>query len=198
MAISNEITYRPQDKGKKELFSMLIYRPLAKVLLKLVGKFDIDPASISFTSLFLALISCFLILKGKHLPAVIILNLSYVVDMLDGMYARLKGKASELGAWLDGACDSIKMFSLIICIAHWAMIHPFFKYLAIFNVAMTIYLIAVKKGHTLSKGKVYIGFESFFVVSITIFVFDLRYFMIYMCIMGFLAWQKLFWKRWTN
>jgi hypothetical protein len=55
--------------------------------------------------------------RGALVGAVAILELSYVLDCVDGQLARMKGTSSPVGAHLDFLMDEIKAFVLVAAVA---------------------------------------------------------------------------------
>jgi phosphatidylglycerophosphate synthase len=109
--------YRKTKKPKDILWNRFVARPLAAVLLVPLAKSRITPNQITFLSLltFVAAMVMLALQRG-HLglvAAVLILELSYVLDCTDGQLARLKHKASPVGAHLDFLMDELKAFLLV-------------------------------------------------------------------------------------
>jgi phosphatidylglycerophosphate synthase len=109
--------YRKTRKPKDILWNRFVARPLAAVLLVPLAKTRISPNQITFLSL-LTFVGAMvmLALQRGHLGlivAVLILELSYVLDCTDGQLARLKHKASPVGAHLDFLMDELKAFLLV-------------------------------------------------------------------------------------
>jgi phosphatidylglycerophosphate synthase len=109
--------YRRTKKPKDILWNRFAARPLAAVLLVPLAKTRISPNQITFLSL-LTFVGAMvmLALQRGHLgliAAVLVLELSYVLDCTDGQLARLKHKASPVGAHLDFLMDELKAFLLV-------------------------------------------------------------------------------------
>jgi phosphatidylglycerophosphate synthase len=109
--------YRKTKKPKDILWNRFVARPLAAVLLVPLAKTRISPNQITFLSL-LTFVGAMvmLALQRGHLglvAAVLVLELSYVLDCTDGQLARLKHKASPVGAHLDFLMDELKAFLLV-------------------------------------------------------------------------------------
>ena len=119
MSVFSEIAdvYRKTKKPKDILWNRFVARPLAAVLLVPLAKSRITPNQITFLSLltFVAAMVMLALQRG-HLglvAAVLVLELSYVLDCTDGQLARLKHKASPVGAHLDFLMDELKAFLLV-------------------------------------------------------------------------------------
>jgi phosphatidylglycerophosphate synthase len=110
-------SYRRTKKPKDILWNRLVARPLAAVLLVPVAKSPITPNQVTFISLavFVAAAALLVGLPGYAglLIAVAVLELSYILDCVDGQLARLRGTTSPVGAHLDFLMDELKAFMLV-------------------------------------------------------------------------------------
>jgi len=109
--------YRKTKKPKDILWNRFVARPLAAVLLVPLAKSRITPNQITFLSLLTFVVAMVMVaLQRGHLglvAAILVLELSYVLDCTDGQLARLKHKASPVGAHLDFLMDELKAFLLV-------------------------------------------------------------------------------------
>ena len=109
--------YRKTKKPKDILWNRFVARPLAAVLLVPLSKSRITPNQITFLSLltFVGAMVLLVLQRGHFglVAAAIVLELSYVLDCTDGQLARLKHKASPVGAHLDFLMDELKAFLLV-------------------------------------------------------------------------------------
>ncbi|HEX7598200.1 MAG TPA: CDP-alcohol phosphatidyltransferase family protein, partial [Polyangia bacterium] len=110
-------SYRRTRKPKDILWNRFVARPLAAVLLVPLANSRITPNQVTFASL-----ACFVAAAGLlvGLPgwaglliAIGVLQLSYVLDCVDGQLARLRGTSSPVGAHLDFLMDELKAFMLV-------------------------------------------------------------------------------------
>ena len=110
-------SYRRTKKPKDILWNRLVARPLAAVLLVPVAKSPITPNQVTFISLAVFVVAAALLvgLPGYAglLIAVAVLELSYILDCVDGQLARLRGTTSPVGAHLDFLMDELKAFMLV-------------------------------------------------------------------------------------
>jgi hypothetical protein len=110
-------SYRRTKKPKDILWNRLVARPLAAVLLVPLADTRVTPNQITFTSLALFVAAAVLLVGFPGytglLIAVAVLELSYVLDCLDGQLARLRGTSSPVGAHLDFLMDELKAFLLV-------------------------------------------------------------------------------------
>lgn len=109
--------YRQTKKPRDILWNRFAARPVAAVLLVPLSKTRITPNQITFLSLF-AFVAAMVWLAMGHgraslVWAVLVLELSYVLDCTDGQLARLKHMSSPVGAHLDFLMDELKAFMLV-------------------------------------------------------------------------------------
>jgi phosphatidylglycerophosphate synthase len=111
--------YRKTRKPKDILWNRLVARPAAAVLLPLLAPSRVTPNQVTFASLAVFLAAAALLVAWPgHLglvAAVLVLELSYVLDCVDGQLARLRGTSSPVGAHLDFLMDELKAFVLVAC-----------------------------------------------------------------------------------
>jgi len=109
--------YRQTKKPKDILWNRFAARPVAAVLLVPLAKSRITPNQITFLSLavFVAAMAMLALQRGHFalVSAALVLELSYVLDCVDGQLARLKQKSSPVGAHLDFLMDELKAFLLV-------------------------------------------------------------------------------------
>jgi len=60
-----------------------------------------------------------LLARGSFLIGTIVVTLSVLTDMLDGVMARERGGTSRFGAWLDSTCDRVADGSVFVALAWW-------------------------------------------------------------------------------
>jgi phosphatidylglycerophosphate synthase len=110
-------SYRRTKKPKDILWNRLVARPLAAVLLVPLARTRVTPNQVTFASLavFVAAAALLVGLPGWTglLIAVAAIELSYVLDCVDGQLARLRGTSSAVGAHLDFLMDELKAFMLV-------------------------------------------------------------------------------------
>lgn len=94
----------------EEIFDLVVFRPLAFLLVKAVYPFPITPNQITVTGIFAALIGAVFLAQGTRsgfaLGGLFYL-IAVVFDCADGMLARLKGNGTKVGRIMDGLFDYI-------------------------------------------------------------------------------------------
>ena len=108
--------YRRTRKPKDILWNRFVARPLAAVLVVPLRATSITPNQITLATLVVFAGGAVLMALGPGwrnlVLATAIIELSYVLDCVDGQLARLKGMSSPVGAHLDFLMDELKAFLL--------------------------------------------------------------------------------------
>jgi phosphatidylglycerophosphate synthase len=112
--------YRRTRKPKDILWNRLVARPLAAVLLVPLRATRVTPNQITLLTLVVFAAGAAMLALWPGWRALMIaagvVELSYVLDCVDGQLARLKGTSSPVGAHLDFLMDELKAFLLIAAI----------------------------------------------------------------------------------
>jgi len=112
--------YRRTRKPKDILWNRLVARPLAAVLLVPLRATSITPNQVTLLTLvvFAAGAAMMALWPGWRALGIAagVIELSYVLDCVDGQLARLKGMSSPVGAHLDFLMDELKAFMLIAAV----------------------------------------------------------------------------------
>jgi phosphatidylglycerophosphate synthase len=113
--------YRKTRKVPDLFWNAYVCRPIAAVLVSRIQGTRITPNQITLAAVFVALASVVLLLTlPGHVGlilAVVVFELSYVLDCADGMLARWRGTASPVGHLLDFLMDELKAFLLLAAVA---------------------------------------------------------------------------------
>jgi phosphatidylglycerophosphate synthase len=113
-------TYRQTSKPHDILWNRFVARPLASVALVPLSATTITPNQITIVSFLIFVVAaCLMALWpgwGGGIIAVVVLEVSYVLDCVDGQLARKKGLSSPVGAHLDFVMDELKAFLLVAAV----------------------------------------------------------------------------------
>lgn len=119
--MNQKINLRSCIKEKDGWWASKFSGPLANRLLEPICEISwLTPNQLTLTSLFIGFIACVYFFKGDHVSLVIggiLVQLSFVVDCMDGQFARYSKKFSAMGAWLDRISDRIKDFAYFFSLA---------------------------------------------------------------------------------
>src|SRR5688572_23600346 len=113
--------YRRTRKSRDLVFNSHVCRPIAAVFVVALRGTRFTPNQVSFFSLLLAWCAAALLVwlpgRAGWWLGVLVLELSYVFDCVDGMLARERGVASQAGHLLDFLMDEIKAFFVLGAVA---------------------------------------------------------------------------------
>jgi len=113
--------YRKTRKVPDLFWNTYVCRPVAAVLVSALAGTRITPNQITISAVFVALLSVALLISVPGhvglIVAVLVFELSYVLDCADGMLARFRGTASPVGHLLDFLMDEIKAFCLLAAVS---------------------------------------------------------------------------------
>jgi phosphatidylglycerophosphate synthase len=113
--------YRKTRKPRDILWNRFVARPLAAVLLVPLARTRVTPNQVTFATLVVFVAGAAMLALcpgyGALVGAVAVLELSYVLDCVDGQLARMKSMSSPVGAHLDFLMDEIKAFVLVAAVA---------------------------------------------------------------------------------
>ena len=113
--------YRKTRKVPDLFWNAYVCRPIAAVLVSAIQGTRITPNQITLSAVLVALVSVAMLLCWPgHLGlllAVVVFELSYVLDCADGMLARWRGTASPVGHLLDFLMDELKAFCLLAAVS---------------------------------------------------------------------------------
>jgi len=104
----------------EEILDLLIYRPLAFLLVKVLYHTPLTPNQISLIAMATGVVSGYYFSKGSpdaFLIGGLLYALSNVIDCCDGMIARLKKNGSSVGRIVDGVVDYIVSIAVYVGLA---------------------------------------------------------------------------------
>jgi hypothetical protein len=114
-------TYRRTSKPKDIFWNRFVARPLAAPVVMVLERGRVTPNQITIASLAVFLVAAALLIvlpgHGGLAIAVAVIQLSYVLDCVDGQLARLRGTSSPIGAHFDFLMDELKAFVLVAATA---------------------------------------------------------------------------------
>ena len=108
------------NRSRDGFYSTFVVRKLSTPLTRIAVKLGMSPNLITVISLVIALGSAVLFGAGAFwatVVAAIALQVSLVIDCVDGEVARATGKFSKVGAWLDASTDRVKEFAVYLGLA---------------------------------------------------------------------------------
>jgi phosphatidylglycerophosphate synthase len=112
--------YRQSLKPADSLFNLYFARPLAAPIVYLLSKTRVTPNQVTFVSTLVMIlaVTALSMVSGYLgvLVAVVGIELSYVLDCVDGQLARVTGRSSAVGGDLDFMMDELKAYLLIVAL----------------------------------------------------------------------------------
>jgi phosphatidylglycerophosphate synthase len=117
---------------KSDLASYYLYARIANLFLLIIYKnSNITPNVVTAFSVILGIISGVSFAFGSPFFGIIFLNLSFILDCVDGQLAQLLNKQSEFGLWFDNTGDRLTETSVIIGLSLGFLSNPLVGYLMI-------------------------------------------------------------------
>ncbi len=100
-----------------------INRKMSEPMARLLAKTKITPNQMTWAALGIALLSFASFVLGHNIIAGILVQLSSIVDGIDGSLARLKGMTSEFGSFLDSVLDRYADILIVLGLILWSLSH---------------------------------------------------------------------------
>ena len=111
------------NRANDGLFSVFVLRKFSKLFTWAAVRLKVTPNQITLISFAIGLLSAYEFSRGDFwsiFTGAILLQLSIIVDCVDGELARYTRKFSQLGAWLDAITDRIKEYLVFFGLAYGA------------------------------------------------------------------------------
>jgi hypothetical protein len=113
------------NRANDGFFSVFVLRRFSKLLTWFAVKIGATPNQVTLASFAIGLYAAYLFALGDTwslIGGAILLQVSIIVDCVDGELARYTRKFSELGAWLDAITDRVKEYAVFLGLAYGAMV----------------------------------------------------------------------------
>ena len=113
------------NRANDGFFSVYVLRRFSKLLTWVAVKVGATPNQVTIASFAIGLYAAFLFAQGDFwsiLLGAVLLQVSIIVDCVDGELARYTRKFSELGAWLDAITDRVKEYAVFLGLAYGAYV----------------------------------------------------------------------------
>lgn len=114
---------RMANRSNDGFFSVFFLRKFSKLLTWLAVKVNATPNQVTLLSFAIGLYAAYSFSRGTFISILIgalLLQLSIIVDCVDGELARYTRKFSKLGAWLDAVTDRVKEYMVFLGLAYGA------------------------------------------------------------------------------
>jgi phosphatidylglycerophosphate synthase len=113
------------NRANDGFFSVFFLRRISKLLTFLAIKVRATPNQVTLASFAIGLYAAYLFAQGDTWSLIIgaiLLQVSLIVDCVDGELARYTRRFSELGAWLDAITDRVKEYAVFLGLAYGAFV----------------------------------------------------------------------------
>jgi phosphatidylserine synthase len=113
------------NRANDGFFSVFFLRRVSKLLTWAAVKVGATPNQVTLASFAIGLYAAYLFAQGDTwslIGGAILLQVSIIVDCVDGEIARYTRKFSELGAWLDAITDRVKEYAVFLGLAYGAFV----------------------------------------------------------------------------
>ena len=100
-----------------------INRKISEPMARLLAKTKVTPNQTTWAAFGIALLSFVSFMLGHNIIAGILVQLSSIVDGVDGSLARLKGMTSEFGGFLDSVLDRYADILIVLGLTLWCLAH---------------------------------------------------------------------------
>jgi len=100
-----------------------INRKMSEPMARLLAKTKVTPNQMTWAAFGIALLSFISFVLGYNIIAGLLVQLSSIVDGIDGSLARLKGMTSEFGGFLDSVLDRYADILIVLGLILWSLSH---------------------------------------------------------------------------
>ncbi len=100
-----------------------INRKMSEPMARLLAKTKVTPNQMTWAAFGIALLSFVSFVLGSNIIAGLLVQLSSIVDGIDGSLARLKGMTSEFGGFLDSVLDRYADILIVLGLTLWSLSH---------------------------------------------------------------------------
>jgi len=103
--------------------SKYVNRKMSEPMARLLAKTQVTPNQMTWAAFGIALLSFVIFILGYNIIAGLLVQLSSIVDGIDGSLARLKGITSEFGGFLDSVLDRYADILIVLGLTLWSLSH---------------------------------------------------------------------------
>lgn len=115
-----QLRLKMANRANDGFYSVFFLRKFSKLLTWLAVRVKATPNQVTLISFAIGLYSAFCFTQGSFsqtLLGAVLLQISIIVDCVDGELARYTRKFSKLGAWLDAVTDRVKEYMVFLGLA---------------------------------------------------------------------------------
>ena len=100
-----------------------VNRKASEPMARLLAKTRVTPNQVSWAAFGIAILSFLSFVLGQNIIGGLLVQLSSIVDGVDGDLARLKGMTSEFGGFLDSVLDRYVDILVVLGLTLWSLSH---------------------------------------------------------------------------
>ncbi len=100
-----------------------INRKMSEPMARLLARTKVTPNQMTWAAFGIALMSFISFILGQNIIGGLLVQLSSIIDGIDGSLARLKGKTSEFGGFLDSVLDRYADILIVLGLTLWSLSH---------------------------------------------------------------------------
>jgi len=100
-----------------------VNRKASGLMARLLAKTRVTPNQVSWSAFGIAILSFISLVFGQNITGGLLVQLSSIVDGVDGDLARLKGMTSEFGGFMDSVLDRYVDILVVLGLALWSVSH---------------------------------------------------------------------------
>ncbi|MFC2011452.1 CDP-alcohol phosphatidyltransferase family protein [Chloroflexota bacterium] len=104
-----------------------INRKMSEPMARLLAKTKVTPNQMTWAAFGIALLSFVSFALGNNIIAGLLVQLSSIVDGIDGSLARLKGMTSEFGGFFDSVLDRYADILIVLGLTLWSLSHETYR-----------------------------------------------------------------------
>ena len=119
------VRLRMANRANDGFFSVFFLRKFSKIFTWLAVRIGATPNQVTLLSFAIGLYSAYSFSRGDFwsiFTGAVLLQLSIIIDCVDGELARYTRKFSKLGAWLDAVTDRVKEYMVFLGLAYGAQL----------------------------------------------------------------------------
>jgi len=141
---------------------------------RLLAKTRVTPNQVSWAAFGIAILSFISFVLGQNIVGGLLVQLSSIVDGVDGDLARLKGMTSEFGGFMDSVLDRYVDILVVLGLTLWSVSHETYPgiWLASFAAIAGTFCISYTRARIVSEHRHLFdkGFKSFAARDIRLFL----------------------------
>jgi archaetidylinositol phosphate synthase len=103
-------------RAGRELVLELVFRPLSNVVVPLLARTRIRPTAVVLANASAGLIAALLLARGELLAAAVLLQVKTLLDNCDGQLARVTGRVTLVGRYLDTEADLVVNAAIFVAL----------------------------------------------------------------------------------